>query len=366
MSSPITGSSSGADSHDNPFMGNLMNFNDLDLNLIRVFEVMMRERSVTRTALELGRTQSAISHSLSRLRLLFRDKLFTRDGGVMRPTPRAVELLPDISAGLAAIRASIDRHQVFDPATTRRNFRVGLTDYHAMIIIPRLLQEFSRQAPHATLNIIPANGIEIASSLHLRQIDCALTGAVIKDDPNILKIELGQDRLFCAVWSGSDIARSTMPLETYLSASHLQVSADGVSSGLADAALKELGLRRKVVATISNYLALPWVLRGTELVAHCGDGILQILDEASEVTLLAPPIPIPHVSAWLLLDPQMATDPGTAWLRDVLTIIYRDSQIMKREVISQRQRRSRKGTESLARGRPARRRRDKSEEPGNI
>lgn len=343
-----------------------MNFNDLDLNLIRVFEVMMRERSVTRTAQELGRTQSAISHSLSRLRYLFQDKLFTRDGGIMKPTPRAVELLPDMAAGLATIRASIDRHQVFDPGTTRRNFRVGLTDYHAMIIIPRLLREFSTRAPNATLNIIPANGGDIASLVHLRQIDCALTGAAIKDDPSLLKIELGQDRLYCAVWSGSEIANSTMSLETYLSASHLQISADGVSSGLADAALRELGLRRNVVATISNYLALPWVLRGTELVAHCGDGILQILDEASEVTLLAPPIPIPNVSAWLLLHPQMATDPGTVWLRDVLTIIYRDSQIMKKEVISQRQRRSRKRAESLARGRSARHRWDKTEKTGKT
>ncbi|TIM79312.1 MAG: LysR family transcriptional regulator [Mesorhizobium sp.] len=314
-----------------------MSFDDLDLNLLRVFDVMMRERSVTRTACELGRTQSAISHSLSRLRHLFGDKLFTRDGGVMRPTPRAVELLPDISAGLATIRASIDRHQTFDPATTRRNFRVGLTDYHAMIIIPRLLREFSRQAPGATLNIIPANGLDIPSSVHLRQIDCALTGAVIKDDQSLLKIELGQDRLFCAVWSGSQIASSAMSLETYLSASQLQVSADGVSSGLADAALKELGLRRNVVATISNYLALPWVLRGTELVAHCGDGILQILDKASEVTLLSPPLPIPNVSAWLLLHPQMATDPGTIWLKEVLSSIYSESQIKKREIVSERE-----------------------------
>ncbi|RWK43691.1 LysR family transcriptional regulator [Mesorhizobium sp.] len=313
-----------------------MSFNDLDLNLLRVFDVMMREGSVTRTAHELGRTQSAISHSLSRLRHLFHDKLFTRDGGVMRPTPRAVELLPDISAGLAAIRASIDRHQIFDPATTRRNFRVGLTDYHAMIIIPRLLREFSMQAPHATLNIIPAHGIEIASSLHLRQIDCALTGAVIKDDPSLLKIELGQDRLFCAVWSGSEIARSTMSLETYLSAPHLQVSADGMSNGLADVALKELGLRRNVVATISNYLALPWVLRGTELIAHCGDGVLQILDEASEVTLLSPPLPIPNVSAWLLLHPQMAADPGTVWLKEILSNIYSDSQTKKNDILEKR------------------------------
>lgn len=67
-----------------------MSFDDMDLNLLRVFDVMMRERSVTRAASELGRTQSAVSHSLSKLRYLLKDELFTRDGGEMRPTPRAV------------------------------------------------------------------------------------------------------------------------------------------------------------------------------------------------------------------------------------------------------------------------------------
>ena len=176
-----------------------MNFDDLDLNLLRVFDVMMRERSVTRTADELGRTQSAISHSLAKLRHLFRDELFTRDGGAMRPTPRAVELLSDISVALTAIRASIDRHQIFDPATTRRNFRIGLTDYHAMTFIPGLIREFAKRAPNATLNVIPANGGEGGSSVYLRQVDCAVTGAAIKDEPGLVKVELGQDRLFLSL-----------------------------------------------------------------------------------------------------------------------------------------------------------------------
>ncbi|RWB30460.1 MAG: LysR family transcriptional regulator [Mesorhizobium sp.] len=65
--------------------GSSMNYDDIDLNLLRVFDVMMRERSVTRAAIELGRTQSAVSHSLSKLRYLLQDELFTRDGGEMRP-----------------------------------------------------------------------------------------------------------------------------------------------------------------------------------------------------------------------------------------------------------------------------------------
>jgi DNA-binding transcriptional LysR family regulator len=306
-----------------------VNFDDLDLNLLRVFDVMMRERSVTRTADELGRTQSAISHSLAKLRHLFRDELFTRDGGAMRPTPRAVELLSDISVALTTIRASIDRHQIFDPATTRRNFRIGLTDYHAMTFIPGLIREFSKRASNATLNVIPANGGEGGSSVYLRQVDCAVTGAAIKDEPGLVKVELGQDRLFCAVWSGSRFVQNPMTLETYLAGPHLQISADGVSEGLADAALRERGLRRNVVATISNYLVLPWALRGTELITHCGDGILQILDGTSEVRLISPPLPIPNVRTSLILHRQMANDPGTNWLRELITEIYLGARARK-------------------------------------
>ncbi len=310
-----------------------MSLDDVDLNLLRVFDVLMQERSVTGAADYLGRTQSAVSHSLAKLRILFKDELFTRDGGSMRPTPRALELATDLSDALAKIRASIGRYKVFDSTTTERKFRVGLTDYHAMIFIPRLIREFSEQAPHATLNVIPANRVEAETTDYFRQVDCTLTGANLRDDPSLVKVELGQDRLLCAVWSGSQMARSPLSLETYLSASHLQISADGLSEGLADRALRDRGLRRKVVATISNYLVMPWVLRGTELITHCGDGILQMLDETSEVTLLSPPIPISSVSANLVIHRQMAADQGTLWLRRLITELYHTAQIKKNEVI---------------------------------
>ena len=160
-------------------------------------------------------------------------------------------------------------------------------------------------------------------------MDCAVTGAAIKDEPGLVKVELGQDRLFCAVWSGSRIAQNPMTLETYLASSHLQISADGVSEGLADAALRERGLRRNVVATISNYLVLPWALRGTELITHCGDGILHILDDTSEVRLISPPLPISNVRTSLILHRQMANDPGTNWLRELITEIYLGARARK-------------------------------------
>jgi DNA-binding transcriptional LysR family regulator len=223
-----------------------MNFNAIDLNLLRVFEFLMQERSVTGAAERLGRTQSAVSHSLGKLRLLFGDELFMREGGLMNPTPRAVELGVDLSAALADIRATIDRHQSFDPSQTRRNFRVGLTDYHAMIFIPTIIQRFGEDAPYATVNFIPSTRLEVTELIQSRQLDCAILGNFEEESSNILKLQLGEDRLACAIWSGSTLLRHPLGLGPYLAATHVRVSADGMSESLADRALRDRGMQRSV------------------------------------------------------------------------------------------------------------------------
>ena len=115
----------------------------IDLNLLRIFDILMQERSVTKTAQRTGRTQSAVSHSLGKLRDIFQDELFSRDARRMEPTLRAIELSTVISASLSDIRHVIDRHLHFEASETRRNFRVGLSDYTAATFLPSLIERFA-------------------------------------------------------------------------------------------------------------------------------------------------------------------------------------------------------------------------------
>ena len=93
--------------------------------------------------------------------------------------------------------------------------------------------------------------------------------------------------------------------------------------------MKEKGLRRTVTATTPNYLVIPWVLRGTDLITHCGDSILLLLDERSVVTLTSPPLSLPPVTISLILHRQMATDSATIWLRALMEEIFADWQSRK-------------------------------------
>src|ERR1700742_1685626 len=96
-----------------------------DLNLLVVFDVLMTERSVTRAAERLGRTQSAVSHSLSRLREQFGDVLLVKSGVRMQPPALALDLIEQARPMLGVIQRVLSPQHVFDAATARRTFRVA-------------------------------------------------------------------------------------------------------------------------------------------------------------------------------------------------------------------------------------------------
>ncbi|QWK81246.1 LysR family transcriptional regulator [Ochrobactrum sp. BTU1] len=303
--------------------------NQIDLNLLRTFDVLMHERSVTRAADRLGRTQSAISHSLGRLREVFQDELFTRDSGVMEPTARAKELGEVISRSLHEIRIAVDRHLNFDPATSVRNFRIGLSDYTAVTFLPELIETFSSLAPNASLNVVHAREPDALGLLRNREVEYAVLGNAKLDTAHFEMMELSRDRMVCGGWKGNP-RMSDMSLDRYLASPHLQISADGIARGVADIALENLGLRRKVVATIPHYLVAPWVIKGTELISVFGDGVLFALTEESEITIVPTPIELPDVTISMIFDRANELDPGHRWFRDLIVTISEKQKSLKK------------------------------------
>lgn len=308
--------------------------NQIDLNLLRTFDVLMQERSVTRSAMRLGRTQSAVSHSLGRLREIFNDVLFSWDAGMMEPTPRARELAIVISRALADIRLVVDRHLNFEPAQTNRNFRIGLSDYTAVTFLPTLIESFSALAPNATLNVVHAREPDVLESLRSREVECAVLGNARVEGDQFEVVELSRDRMVCGGWSGNRLLDDFTP-ERYLASPHLQISADGTAAGVADTVLRGMGLTRKVVATIPHYLVAPWVIKGTQLVAMFGDGVLLALPEESEIRIVPPPINLPEVTISLIFERNVAFDPGHRWFRNLITSVS-DSQKIRKEQIYER------------------------------
>jgi DNA-binding transcriptional LysR family regulator len=126
---------------------------DIDLNLLRIFDILYDERNVTRAAARLFLTQSAVSHALARLREVLGDPLFMRIPSGLQPTERAHQLAPRLRVALAEIRSAVAT-PIFDPAKTHQRFVIAAGSYFCMLIVPSLIALARKSAPGITLQIV--------------------------------------------------------------------------------------------------------------------------------------------------------------------------------------------------------------------
>ncbi|MEH6636821.1 MAG: LysR family transcriptional regulator [Halioglobus sp.] len=133
-----------------------MNTHDLskaDLNLLISLQVLLEEKSVSRAAERLFITQPAMSKTLSRLRLLFNDPLFTRSSHGMQPTPRAQELARDLPSILGSITQLVTG-AAFEPSTFAGEITLALSEYIGVALLPELAKTLQTQSPHLSIKVI--------------------------------------------------------------------------------------------------------------------------------------------------------------------------------------------------------------------
>lgn len=175
---------------------NINNLRDVDLNLLLVLLVVLEERNVTRAAERLGKTQSAISHALGRLRAQLGDELLVRAGGVMAPTPQAEALLPEVRQILDAVDVLLAPSGAIDPATISRTFQLAISDLAAQVMLPNLLALAAREAPGASLRLNAAS-TQLSIQLHAGALDAACITAP-EPSPGLIISPLIEERLVSA------------------------------------------------------------------------------------------------------------------------------------------------------------------------
>ncbi len=151
-----------------------MNISNFDLNLLRVLDALLRERSVSRAAERLALSQPAVSNALNRLRELLGDPLLTRVGRGMQPTARALALEMPIRAALRQIEQSLVTGEGFDPARSQQRFTIAVTDYVELIAMPRLLQQLALEAPGLRIAIRHLTPSLPAEALDQGELDLVL------------------------------------------------------------------------------------------------------------------------------------------------------------------------------------------------
>jgi len=293
----------------------------VDLNLVLALDALLAERHVTRAAVRLGVSQSAASHSLARLRALFDDPLLVRGPrGTMLPTPRAEALAPAVHRVLVDLASVMRGDATFDPATARRTFRVGASDYVELILLPRLLERLGRVAP----------GIDVWVHTYADHGDEALASGVLDvviGPPHAARAAgsfekvLFDEAFTCIVRAGHPLADSRMTLARYCAAPHLLVAPRGTPGSIVDDVLAAAGRSRRIAAAIPHFLVVPYVIAGSDLVATLASRVAAMFADTLGLVRMPPPFAIPKFQIAVAWHERSHHDVPQRWFREQLIAV---------------------------------------------
>jgi DNA-binding transcriptional LysR family regulator len=299
-----------------------MNLRKFDLNLLVIFQAIVRTKSVVAAAEQVGLSPSAVSHALARLRVMFNDELVHRTSRGLEPSERALALALEIDAGLARIGNAIQTQHAFDPATAERAFTMQIADYVSGMILPPLAKRLRDEAPRVSIEVLPfATGPDA---------DKAAADVQIRFTPGdgtlpTARVERVLTGGFLVIMRpGHRAAAGELTPESYAALDHVRVSPAAIGTMMVDEALARRGLKRRIAMSTLSWFDLPQIVSSTDLVAILPDRGALISGRLTG--LLTKELPLPEVTfaidlAW---DLRRDRDPGQQWLRSLIRSVFHE------------------------------------------
>ncbi len=297
----------------------VVNVQDIDLNLLRVFDAVLRERGVTPAAARLGLTQPAVSNALARLRALFGDSLFVRTSAGMDATPFARGVAEPVRQALALLESALAHGPGFDAATATRPFRFYMSDLGQVEFLPPLVERVQKLAQGVRLEAVAADLEHIADALGSGALDLAV-GFLPALGPPIARRALFRDPYLCLMRADHPIGRLTK--KKFLEASHVLVTYRGGGHRVIEEALERAGVTRRIALRVPHFTVVPMVLERTDLILTLPARVARVYERRGKFKTMRPPVPITPAEVAVHWHERFEADPGNRWLRDQIIELF--------------------------------------------
>lgn len=302
-----------------------MNFRTFDLNLLRVFDRVMADGSLTRAAAELSMTQPAASHALKRLHAAVGEPLFVRSAFGLKPTARAEALWPQVRDALASLREALAPEH-FDPRAGNAVFRLAMADATAALVSPPLLNALQAEAARVSVRFLPLTTRDPRRLLLDGEADLAVghfpvaVAALTAEGPvsGLRHQHLYDSRYVVVMRRGHPLAEQALTLDDYCAAQHLLVSFSGRPLGLMDQALAAFGRRRHIVLTVNQFFTAGRLVMQSDLLTVLPARFVPATGYAQHLVTRDLPFAMETVSVQMLWPLRLDVDPGQRWMREHL------------------------------------------------
>jgi DNA-binding transcriptional LysR family regulator len=312
---------------------------DLDMNLLRVFDVLMQERRVASAAKRLGLSQPAVSNALARLRKTLGDELLTRAPSGMQATQYAQELHASIAPALAAIENGLQAKTRFDPKTAQWKATIAMTDIGEIVFLPRLLERVRKAAPGLQLLTARDTPEGLPQAMSQGSVDLAI--GWLPDVPEgFYQRRLFNERYVCiareahpllARGAAKKAAKKSTPQSTplsmqdFMAAQHIAIHVEGTGHAKAGQLLqqaKHKGQSRNVSLTVPHFLSVPYLVSASDLIATVPSHLANAAAEPFKLRVLDHPMNLPDFQVKLFWHRRVHQDPANQWLRGLIAEFF--------------------------------------------
>jgi DNA-binding transcriptional LysR family regulator len=295
----------------------------LDFNLLKVFECLYQERNMSLSAKLLFISPSAVSHAIKRLRTVLNDELFIRQGQVMQPTPACERMAPQLLDTIEKLRQILQTCGDFDLSHTAQTFKLATHDALEPLILPKMQAMLAEHAPFAQLTSVKLSREDMSRQLSAKQIDIAVDVALPLKKP-IKHFSLASD-YFCVLTNKNNAAPQLTP-EIYLASKNISVSNRLIGEVVEDLGLLQLGINREVNIRCQSYHAAKEVVKSSNSILTLPSLIAnQLLDDSLAIAPL--PFNLPNVETHLYWHQNTEHDDALIWLRDAIKQVFNISQL---------------------------------------
>ncbi len=294
-----------------------------DTYLLRVFAVLLAERSVSRAATRLNQSQPAVSTALKRLREIFGDPLLVKDKQRMVPTERALRLEASVRVVLGEIDALLAPADSFDPATTRLTFHLGTPDYLAPPLMAAVVQYLRGTAPGARLFMHPLGPeFDVEAALADGSLD-VVVGNWPQPPEHLHTTLLMEDEIVCLVDRDHPGAQGLTPSD-YLHGAHVVPQLySTLQRGVVESHLATLRLARTPTVTVPYFSMAPQLLPGTDLIFTTSRHFAQHYAALLPLAIVPAPLDFPPMRFYQLWHARHQRAPGHVWFRSLLSAVMR-------------------------------------------
>lgn len=287
----------------------------LQLGDLQMLLAVLRDGTLTRAAHSLGVTQSALSYQLEGMRRRFADPLFVRVGNRMEATPFAQRLAEPAARVLRIVDTEIAGLARFDPATTDREFRIGLNEIGAITLLPVLVAQLAATAPRARLAPVHVDPDTVATRLESGQVDL-IAGHFPGAHDGLLQQLLYRRDYVCVARRDHPHIGDRLSLQQFARTPQIDSPASPVTRAFITSTLREAGLRPAVQMSTQQVAAIPFIVAASDRVAVIPREVFELFSPIAPIKRVRLPFEIPPIEIHQYWHARVASDPAVRFIRE--------------------------------------------------